>query len=122
MTAIKGVSERLSDVDEVEMEGVSHSTSMSSTMSGPSSDDFSAKFSVQGTSSSKSTGKRKVVCIVRIKNYVLIVIFFNSLLYFRLLRILNFLKYLAKVLLVKLFYAEKKQLVTCMLLKFLKKK
>lgn len=60
MTAIKGVSERLSDVDEVEMEGVSHSTSMSSTMSGPSSDDFSAKFSVQGTSSSKSTGKRKV--------------------------------------------------------------
>jgi len=67
MTAIKGVSERLSDVDEVEMEGVSHSTSMSSTMSGPTSDDFSAKFSVQGTSSSKSTGKRKVVCIVRIK-------------------------------------------------------
>lgn len=64
MTAIKGVSERLSDVDEVEMEGVSHSTSMSSTMSGPSSDDFSAKFSVQGTSSSKSTGKRKVVCII----------------------------------------------------------
>lgn len=74
MTAIKGVSERLSDVDEVEMEGVSHSTSMSSTMSGPSSDDFSAKFSVQGTSSSKSTGKRKVVCIiiydtVKIKKY-----------------------------------------------------
>lgn len=73
MTAIKGVSERLSDVEEVEMEGVSHSTSMSSTMSGPSSDDFSAKFSVQGTSSSKSTGKRKVVCIiiygtVKIKN------------------------------------------------------
>jgi len=66
MTAIKGVSERLSDVDEVEMEGVSHSTSMSSTMSGPSSDDFSAKFSVQGTSSSKSTGKRKVVCNIRI--------------------------------------------------------
>lgn len=69
MTAIKGVSERLSDVDEVEMEGVSHSTSMSSTMSGPSSDDFSAKFSVQGTSSSKSTGKRKVVCIIRIEQY-----------------------------------------------------
>lgn len=68
MTAIKGVSERLSDVDEVEMEGVSHSTSISSTMSGPTSDDFSAKFSVQGTSSSKSTGKRKVVCIIiRIK-------------------------------------------------------
>lgn len=64
MTAIKGVSERLSDVDEVDMEGVSHSTSMSSTMS----DDFSAKFSVQGTSSSKSTGKRKVVCIVEIFN------------------------------------------------------
>lgn len=66
MTAIKGVSERLSEVDEVEMEGVSHSTSMSSTMSGPSSDDFSAKFSVQGTSSSKSTGKRKVVSIIKI--------------------------------------------------------
>jgi RAC serine/threonine-protein kinase len=82
MTAIKGVSERLSDVDEVEMEGVSHSTSMSSTMSGPSSDDFSAKFSVQGTSSSKSTGKRKVVCIARVKNYMLIVIFFNSLFIF----------------------------------------
>lgn len=63
MTAIKGVSERLSDVDEVEMEGVSHSTSISSNMSGPNSDDFSAKFSVQGTSSSKSSGKRKVVCI-----------------------------------------------------------
>lgn len=67
MTAIKGVSERLSDVDEVEMEGVSHSTSMSSTISGPSSDDFSAKFSVQGTSSSKSTGKRKVVCVSKKK-------------------------------------------------------
>lgn len=67
MTAIKGVSERLSDVDEVEMEGVSHSTSVSSATlcaSSSSSDDFSAKFSVQGTSSSKSTGKRKVVCIV----------------------------------------------------------
>lgn len=66
MTAIKGVSERLSD--EVDMEGVSHSTSISSTMSGPSSDDFSAKFSVQGTSSSKSTGKRKVVRIVKMYN------------------------------------------------------
>jgi len=69
MTAIKGVSERLSDVDEIEME-ISHSTSMSSTMSGPSSDDFSAKFSVQGTSSSKSTGKRKVVCNIKTKNVV----------------------------------------------------
>lgn len=69
MTAIKGVSERLADedIDEVDMEDT---TSMSSTMSGPSSDDFSAKFSVQGTSSSKSTGKRKVVCIVRNKNYL----------------------------------------------------
>lgn len=86
MTAIKGVSERLSDVDEVEMEGVSHSTSMSSTMSGPSSDDFSAKFSVQGTSSSKSTGKRKVVCIVKIQSYNMLFccIFFIQYLFFRL--------------------------------------
>lgn len=31
---------------------------------GGSFDELSAKFSVQGTSNSKSTGKKKVVCIV----------------------------------------------------------
>lgn len=82
MTAIKCVSERLSDVDEVEMEGVSHSTSISSTMSGPSSDDFSAKFSVQGTSSSKSTGKRKVVRFIGIESNLLYCCIFQFIIYF----------------------------------------
>lgn len=36
---------------------------VSSDVDGGSIDELSAKFSVQGTSSSKSTGKKKVVCI-----------------------------------------------------------
>ncbi|KAI4484787.1 hypothetical protein M0804_007353 [Polistes exclamans] len=37
---------------------------VSADIDGGSIDELSAKFSVQGTSSSKSTGKKKVVCIL----------------------------------------------------------
>lgn len=56
------------DVD-MESSGVGRSDScgsvgvVSSDADGGSIDELSAKFSVQGTSSSKSTGKKKVVCV-----------------------------------------------------------
>ncbi|XP_031850262.1 AKT serine/threonine protein kinase isoform X3 [Nomia melanderi] len=42
---------------------------VSSDVDGGSIDELSAKFSVQGTSSSKSTGKKKVVCIRTLENF-----------------------------------------------------
>lgn len=62
MTAIQGVADRLADSEDVEMRGP-HST-VSSVDSGVigTMDELESKFSLQGTSSSKSTGKKKVVC------------------------------------------------------------
>lgn len=59
VAAIQSVSDRLAESEDVDMKGtnsLSNNTSSESTM-----EELESKFSVQGTSSSKSTGKKKVV-------------------------------------------------------------
>lgn len=65
MAAIQSVANKLADSEDVEMNGagVSQSSSCSESSYLANVDELSAKFSVQGTSSSKTSGKRKVVCI-----------------------------------------------------------
>lgn len=64
MAAIQSVADRLAECEDVEMKGASMSQSSSCSDNYLANvDEFSAKFSLQGTSSSKSSGKRKVVCI-----------------------------------------------------------
>ncbi|XP_065202032.1 RAC serine/threonine-protein kinase [Planococcus citri] len=61
MAAIRSVADRLSECEDVEMKGASMSQSSSSSDNFYSNvDEFGAKFSLQGTSSSKTSGKRKV--------------------------------------------------------------
>lgn len=56
MSAIQGVADRLADSDDVEMKGGESSNT-------GTIEELESKFSLQGTSSSKSTGKKKVVNI-----------------------------------------------------------
>lgn len=65
MAAIQSVADRLAECEDVEMKGASMSQSSSCSENNylANVDEFSAKFSLQGTSSSKSSGKRKVVRI-----------------------------------------------------------
>ena len=63
VVAIQSVANKLADCEDVEMKGSSMSTSSSCSESNylDNVSEFSAKFSLQGTSSNKTTGKRKVV-------------------------------------------------------------
>lgn len=63
MAAIQSVAYKLAESEDVEMNGanVSQSSSCSESNYLANVDELSAKFSVQGTSSSKTSGKRKVV-------------------------------------------------------------
>lgn len=64
VAAIKGVSDNLADSQDVEMmERASSINSGDSSIDGSAIDELSAKFSVQGTSSSNRSGKKKVVCL-----------------------------------------------------------
>ncbi|XP_054261503.1 RAC serine/threonine-protein kinase-like [Macrosteles quadrilineatus] len=63
MAAIQGVADRLADSEDVEMRGGTlsqHSVSSGETGGAGALEELESKFSLQGTSSSKSTGKKKV--------------------------------------------------------------
>lgn len=68
MVAIQSVADRIAEYEDVEMKGASMSQSSSCSENNylANVDEFSAKFSLQGTSSSKSSGKRKVVSELKI--------------------------------------------------------
>lgn len=64
MAAIQGVADRLADSEDVEMKPPHSTVSSGGEASGMGTmEELESKFSLQGTSSSKSTGKKKVVRI-----------------------------------------------------------
>nr|CAD7429831.1 unnamed protein product [Timema monikensis] len=62
VAAIRYVADRLVDSDDVDMASPDCSISCGDGYDVTTIDELSAKFSVQGTSSSKTSGKKKVVC------------------------------------------------------------
>lgn len=68
VAAIKLVADRLAAESEDDVDMLSHSDSCDSRFDVSSMDELGAKFSVQGTSSSKSSGKKKVVSIPSVSN------------------------------------------------------
>lgn len=67
VVAIQSVASKLAESEDVEMKvsSLSQSSSCSDSNYLANVDEFSAKFSLQGTSSSKTTGKRKVVRFIK---------------------------------------------------------
>lgn len=93
MAAIQSVADRLAECEDVEMKGSSMSQSSSCSESNylANVDEFSAKFSLQGTSSSKSSGKRKVVREKESVNFhVVFVYYFKLYVCYRPWKISNF--------------------------------
>lgn len=62
VTAIQGVADRLAESEDVEMRGPISTVSSVDSGGIGTMDELGSAFSLQGTSSSKSTGKKKVVC------------------------------------------------------------
>lgn len=67
MAAIRYVADRLAESEDVDMASADRSGHCGDGYDVTTIDELSAKFSVQGTSSSKSSGKKKVVCISNIQ-------------------------------------------------------
>jgi hypothetical protein len=63
VAAIRYVADRLAESEDVDMASADRTGQCGDGYDVTNIDDLSAKFSVQGTSSSKSSGKKKVVCI-----------------------------------------------------------
>lgn len=63
VAAIRLVADRLAGIEDADIEMRSHSGSGDSSLDVATIDELSAKFSVQGTSHTKSSGKKKVVSI-----------------------------------------------------------
>jgi len=61
------VADRLAESEDVDMASADRSGQCGDGYDVTTIDELSAKFSVQGTSSSKSSGKKKVVCISNIQ-------------------------------------------------------
>lgn len=100
VVAIQSVANKLAECEDVEMKGASVSTSSTCSDNNYQAnvDDFSAKFSLQGTSSSKTSGKRKVVrkrCLIFV-SFPMLTLSHVSLVRPRRWRILSFWKYSAK--------------------------